>query len=119
MRISQTGAPTVCLSSTVVCAEALEEPGFVAVHVPLKIEDRAEEDGPMVARVHRRRGMPLEGKTLEGRSTAGWLLFKIPREVCPEGGFLRLCALVDEVVLWQKEYRVVWHGRFPGLEPTG
>jgi hypothetical protein len=118
MRISQVGAPSVCLSSNVDCAEAREGAGFVSVNVPLKIEDRAEEDGPMVAQAHPRRGMPVEGKALENRSSAGWLLFRIPRHLCPEGYCLTLRALVDEAVLWQREYRVVWRGRFPGLEPA-
>jgi hypothetical protein len=118
MRISQVGAPRVCLSSNVACAEALEDPGFIAVSVPLKIEDRADEDGPMVALAQACPGTPLEGKAIEKRASAGWLVFRIPRELCPEGGALVFCASVDQVVLWQQEYRVAWRGRFPVLEPA-
>ena len=115
MRISEVGTPSVCLSFNAACEKNLEESGFVAVNVPVKIEDRADEDGPMVAQARARLGTALEGKAIENRSSAGWLLFRIPRDLCPEGGALVLRALVDEAVVWQKEYRVVWRGRFPGL----
>ena len=118
MRISQVGVPSVCLSSNVDCRGDREEAEFIAVHVPVKIEERADEDGPVVAQVQFRRGAPLEGQTVEKRSSAGWLLFRIPRRLCPEGGSLTLCALVDQVVLWEEDYQVVWHGRFPRLEPA-
>jgi hypothetical protein len=118
MRISQVGAPNVCLSFDVARPEPLEEPGFVAINIPLKIEDRGEEDGSMVAQARSRRGAPLRGKAIEKRPAAGWLLFRIPRERCSEGEAFAFCALVDEAVVWQKEYRVVWRGRFPGLEPA-
>ena len=117
MRISQLGVPTVFLSSNTALVGTVEEAGSVAVNVPVKIEARGDEDGPMVARLHPGGRVTLEGKAIESRWSAGWLLFKIPRELCPEGGSLTFCALVDEVVLWQREYRVVWRDRFPGLGP--
>jgi hypothetical protein len=118
MKISQFGTPSVFLSSTGVASGTVEDAGHVAVNVPVKIEGRADEDGPVVAQLHARGATPVEGRAVEGRMAPGWLLFKIPRELCPEGGVLTFCASVDDVVLWQKEYRVVWHDRFPGLTPA-
>jgi hypothetical protein len=118
MRISQFGAPSVFLSSNVVLAGTVEEGGYVAVNVPVKIEDRADDDGPLMAQFHPPKATPLEGKAVENRTAPSWLLFKIPRDVCPEGGSLTFYAVVDEAVLWQKEYRVVWNDRFPALTPA-
>jgi hypothetical protein len=116
IKISQGGEPSVSLSFDLVCAEASGRVGFVAVNVPVKVEDRVEEDGPMVAQVCLSGGDQLTGKAIEKRSSAGWLVFRIPSDLCPEGCSLTFRALVDEVVLWQGEYRVVWRGRFPGLK---
>ena len=118
MKISQAGEPRVCLSFDVACAEASEATEFVSVSVPLKMEERLEEEGPMVAQMSCPRGAPLTGKAIEKRSSDCWLVFRIPRERCPEGGLLTFSALVDEEVLWQGAYEVVWRGRFPGLRPT-
>jgi len=118
MRIREQGKPSVCLSLTLDGSEDDERAESVAVNVPVKIEDRAEDDGPMVVQAHPYRGAPLEGRALESRSSSGWLLFRIPRQLCPDGGSLRLCALLDEAVLWERQYKVVWRGRFPGLEPV-
>ena len=116
IKISQGGEPSVSLSFDLACVEASRRAGFVAVNVPVKVEDRIEEDGPMIAQVCVSGGEQLTGKAIEKRSSAGWLVFRIPRDLCPEGGSLTFRALVDEVVLWQGEYRVVWRGRFPGLK---
>lgn len=118
MRISQVGEPSVSLSSDLACAGTPEGSGFVAVNLPVKVEDRVAEDGPMIAQIWSSGGEPLVGRAIEKRSSAGWLLFRIPRDLCPEGGSLTFCALVDEAVLWQRAYRVVWRGRFPRLEPA-
>ena len=118
MIISQVGAPSVCLSSNLVCAGMPQAAGFVAINVPVKVEGRADEDGPMVAEVCSSGGRHLVGKAIEKRSSAAWLLFRISREICPQGGCLTFRALVNEVVLWQRAYRVVWHDRFPGVEPV-
>ncbi len=118
MRISQFGAPTVFLSSNVVLVGTAEEGGYVAVNVPVKIEDRGEQDGPLVARLHPREATRVEGRAVENRTPPSWLLFRIPRDLCSEGSSLTFSAAVDEDVLWQKEYRVVWHDRFPGLMPA-
>ena len=116
MRISQVGEPSVSLSFDLVCAEAPEGAGFVAVNLPVKVEDRVDEDGPMIAQIFSPEGEPLTGKAIEKRSSTAWLVFRIPRDLCPEGGSLTFCALVDEVVLFQSAYRVVWRGRYPKLE---
>jgi hypothetical protein len=118
MRISQVGEPRVCLSFDLACAEAPEGTGFVAVNLPVKVEDRADEDGPMTARLYSSEGEPLAGKAIEKKLSDGWLVFRIPRRLCPEGGSLNFCALVDEVVLFQRTYRVEWRGRYPGLKPA-
>jgi hypothetical protein len=118
MRISQAGEPSVCLSFDRVWTEAPEGAGFVAVNLPVKVTDRIDEDGPMVAQIRHFGGEPLSGKAIEKRTSAGWLVFRIPRHLCPEGRSLTFCALVDEVVLWKRAYRVVWRGRFPKLEPA-
>jgi hypothetical protein len=118
MRISQVGAAMVSLSSNVGGTDGLEKAAFVAVNVPLKLEDKADDDGPMVAQFYLCGGEAMEGKAIENRSSAGWLLFRIPRDLCPEGGSLTFCALVNDEVLWQREYRVIWRDRFPGLEPA-
>jgi hypothetical protein len=118
MRISQFGAPNVFLSSNVALAGTAEEAGCVAVNVPLKIEDKGDEEGPLVAILEHSGLTALEGRAVEKRTSVVWLLFEIPRESCAEGTSLTFCALADEVVLWQGKYRVLWRGRFPGLEPT-
>ena len=116
MRISQVGEPRVCLSFDLACPEVPEDTGFVAVNLPVKVEDRAAEDGPMIAQLRSSEGESLIGKAIEKRLSDGWLVFRIPRDLCPEGGALTFCALVDEVVLFQRAYRVVWRGRYPGLK---
>jgi hypothetical protein len=118
MKISQAGEPSVCLSFDRACAETSERVEFVGVNLPVKVEDRLEDDGPLGAQVRSSGGSPLAGKAIEKRSSAGWLVFRIPRDRCPEGRSLNFCALVDEVVLWQRAYQVVWRGRFPRLEPA-
>ena len=115
MRISQTGEPIVCLSFDRACEESPESTGFVAVSLPVKVEDRVDEDGPLIAQICSPEGQMLSGKAIEKRSAAGWLVFRIPQDLCPEGGLLTFCVLVDEVVLLQRAYRVVWNGRFPRL----
>jgi hypothetical protein len=115
IKISQDGEPRVSLSYDLVGSETSRKAGFVAVNLPVKVEDRVTEDGPMIAQVCCSGGEQLTGKAIEKRTSAGWLVFRIPRDLCPQGGSLNFRALVDEVVLWQREYRVVWRGRFPGL----
>jgi hypothetical protein len=114
--ITQEGEPRVSLSFDLDCQDTSKRAGFVAVHLPVKVEDRVEEDGPMMAQVSCADGKRLAGKAIEKKASAAWLLFRIPRDLCPEGGFLTFRASVDEVVLWQGKYRVVWRGRFPGLK---
>jgi len=115
-KINQDGDPRVSLSFDLVRADASGKPEFVAVNLPVKVEDKVAEDGPIIAQVSCLGGEQLAGKAIKKRTSACWLLFRIPRDLCPEGGSLTFRALVDEVVLWQREYRVVWRGRFPGLK---
>jgi hypothetical protein len=90
--------------------------GFVAVSLPVKVEDRADENGPVIAQLCFPEGEPLAGRAIEKRLSDSWLVFRIPSDLCPEGGSLTFCALVDEVVLFQSMYRFVWRGRYPRLE---
>jgi len=115
-RISQDGEPRVSLSYDLVGSQVSERAGFVAVNFPVKVEDRVAEDGPMIAQVCCSGGEQLAGKAIEKRTSAGWLVFRIPRDLCPQNGSLTFRVLFDEAVLWQREYRVVWRGRFPGLK---
>ena len=118
MRVSQLGAPSVSLSSVVAPAGTAAAAGFVAINVHIKIEDRASEDPAVVGHIHLSEDKLLVGKVIERRPSGGWLLFWVPRELCQEGGVLTLCALQEDIVLWEKAYRVVWRERFPGLEPV-
>jgi hypothetical protein len=115
IKINQDGEPRVSLSYDLVASQVSRRAGFLAVNLPVKVEDRVVEDGPTIAQVCCSGGEQLVGKAIEKRTSACWLVFRIPRDLCPQGGSLTFRALVDEVVLWQKKYRVVWRGRFPGL----
>ena len=116
MRVTQIGAPSVCLSSSATPAGTTEAPGFVAINVPIKIEDRATEDPAPLARLRFSAGRLLIGDVIEKRPSSGWLLFRVPRDLCPDGGVLILDASLEDVILWERAYRVVWRERFPGLE---
>ena len=116
MKVTQLGAPSVCLSSSVTPAGTAEAPGFVAINVPIKIEYRAIEDPTPLARLRFSGDRLLMGDVIEKRPSGGWLLFRVPREFCPDGGVLILDASLENVILWEKAYRVVWRERFPGLE---
>jgi hypothetical protein len=116
MRVTQLGAPSVCLSLSATPAGTAEAPGFVAINVPIKIEERTTEDAAPLARLRFSGGRLLMGNVIERKPSGGWLLFRVPRELCPDGGVLILDASLEDVVLWEKAYRVVWRERFPGLE---
>jgi len=116
MKVSQLGAPSVCLSLSRTPAGTAEAPGFVAINVPIKIEDRAPEDPAPMARLRFSADRLLMGNVIEKKPSSGWLLFRVPQELCPDGGVLTLGALLDDVILWEEAYRIVWRERFPGLE---
>jgi hypothetical protein len=118
MRVSQVGEPRVYLSFDSSSDDAPEETGSVGVSFEVTVEERAEEDGPMVAKVRCSRGRSLNGKAIEKGGRTGWLVFHIPCDLCPAGKLLRFRALLDKVVIWQAEYEIVWRGRFPGLVST-
>ncbi|HLC42951.1 MAG TPA: hypothetical protein VJO34_15165 [Methylomirabilota bacterium] len=114
MRLIQTGSPMVGLSTDISVPE--EPSGFVAVDVPVRIEpppkhlprltlacSLGSED--TVHRVHE-----------ESKLVHQWLRFSIPREHCPEGGYLTLSADLDGTVLWQKSYRSTWKQSMPFLD---
>ena len=116
MRVTQLGAPSVCLSLSATPAGTAEAPGFVAISVPIKIEDRTTEDPSPLARLRLTGGRLLMGNVVEKKPAGGWLLFKVPQELCEDGGVLVLDASAEDVILWERAYRVVWRERFPGLE---
>jgi hypothetical protein len=116
VKVTQLGGPSVCLSSSPARDGAAETTEYVAIHVPIKIEDRVTEDLAPLARLRLLGGSLFMGNVIDKRPSGGWLLFKVPQELCPDGGVLTLYASLDGVVLWEKAYRVVWRERFPGLE---
>lgn len=116
MKVTQLGAPSVCLSLSATPAGTAEAPGFVAINVPIKIEDRDVEDPAPRARLRSSGGGLLTGKVIEKRPSGGWLLFRVPRDLCQDGRVLIIDASLEDVILWEKAYRVVWRERFPGLE---
>lgn len=118
MRVNQVGEPRVCLSFDRPSDKMPGEADFVSVSLEVKIDERSEEDGSVVAEVCCPGGRSLVGRAIEKRTPSTWLVFRIPCDLCPEGKSLRFRAVVDEDVLWQEAYRVVWRGRFPGLVST-
>ena len=118
MRVNQVGEPRVYLSSNRSVDDTSKETEFVGVSFEVTLDERAEEDGPMVAKVRCARGKSLDGRAIEKGGRTGWLVFRIPRDSCPVGKPVRFRALLDKVVLWQAEYEIVWRGRFPGLVST-
>ena len=116
MKVTQLGGPSVCLSSSPTRDDAAETIGHVTINVPIKIEDRGAEDPAPLARLRVSGGSLIMGNVIEKRPSGGWLLFKVPQELCPDGGVLTLYASLGGTMLWEKAYRVAWRGRFPGLE---
>jgi hypothetical protein len=115
VKVTQLGGPSVCLSLSPT-RDGAETTAYLAIHVPIKIEDRAPEDPAPRARLRLSGGGLFMGNVIEKRPPSGWLLFRVPQELCPDGGVLTLNASLEDVILWEKEYRVVWRERFPGLE---
>jgi len=119
VNIDQVGEPRVCLSFDDASEERSDDTEFVAVSLEVKIKERIDSDGPLVAHVRCSGGKLVVGRALEKRAQAGWLVYRIPRCLCSEGESLRFRALVDKDVIWQTAYRVVWRGGYPGLIATG
>ena len=115
MKVSQTGVPAVSLSSDL-GQGGVGEPGFVSVNVPIKIEERGDETGDLAACLSLPKGERLLGTVVERRSSSQWLLYRVPRQLCPEGAVLAFSTSLADDILWQRAYRVVWRDRFPGLE---
>jgi hypothetical protein len=115
MKIKQFGAPSVSLSFN--RDHAAETGRSAEISVLIKVEDREPEDAPLAGQVRFDEGEHLLGAVIERRSGNTWIVFHVAQELLPEGRPLALCALLDDTVVWQKDYRVAWHGRFPGLDP--
>jgi hypothetical protein len=118
MQVSQVGEPRVYLSSDRSSDDGPVETEFVGVSIEMRIDERAEEDGQMVAQVRCSGGKSLRGRAIEKRTPTGWLVFRIPCDLCPAGKSLRFRALLGKDILWQAAYEIVWHGRFPALVAT-
>jgi len=116
MKVSQTGVPAVSLSSYVGQAKGADEPGFIAVNVPIKIEERGDETADLSTWISLAENEHLLGRVVERRSSSHWLLYRVPRQLCPEGAVLTFSTSLADDLLWQRAFRVVWRGRFPGLE---
>ena len=114
MRLIQTGSPVVGLSTNISIPE--EPPEFVAVDVPVRIEP------PPKHLPHLNLACSLGSedtvhRVLEGsKRVYNWLRFTIPREHCPQGGYVTLSADLGDTVLWQKCYRVRWKQSMPFLD---
>jgi hypothetical protein len=116
VRIKQFGATSVSLSSNRGGADAALTGGFAEINVPLKVEAREPEDAPLTAQVRFNGEQPVPGTVIEERSGKAWILFRLPQESLSEGRSLTLCALLDDAVVWERDYTVAWHGRFPSLD---
>jgi anti-anti-sigma factor len=116
MRVRQFGATSVCLSSNGEGTEGADEARFAKINVPLKVEKREAEDGPLVAQIIFGGEEPQVGTVIEERSGNTWILFRLSLDLLPEGRPVTLSALLDKAVLWRRDYRVAWRGRFPALE---
>ena len=114
MRLIQTGSPVVGLSTNISIPE--EPPGFVAVDVPVRIEPPPKHL-PQLTLACSLGSQDMVHRVLEQSKVIHyWLPFRIPREHCPEGGYLTLSADLGGTVLWQKCYRVSWKQSMPFLD---
>ena len=114
MRLIQTGSPVLGLSTNISIPE--EPPEFVAVDVPVRIEPPPKHL-PQLNLACSLGSEDTVHRVLEGNKLVhNWLRFSIPREHCPEGGYLTLSADMDGTVLWQKCYRVRWKQLMPFLD---
>ena len=111
MRLIQTDSPTVGLSTNISIPE--EPSGFVVVDVPVRIEPPPKHL-PQLTLACSLGSEDTMHRVLEGsKRVYNYLRFAIPREHCPEGGYLTLSADMDGTVLWQKCYRVRWKQSMP------
>ena len=93
-----------------------EPPEFVAVDVPVRIEPPPKHL-PQLNLACSLGSEDTVHRVLEGsKRVYKYLRFSIPREHCPEGGYLTLSADMDGTVLWQKCYRVRWKQSMPFLD---
>ena len=114
MRLIQTDSPAVGLSTNISIPE--EPSGFVAVGVPVRIEPPPKYL-PRLTLAYSLGSEDTARRVLEGSKLVHtWLWFSIPREHCPEGGYLTLFADLDGTVLWQKSYRGRWKQSIPFLD---
>ena len=114
MRLIQTDSPVVGLSINISIPE--EPSGFVAVDVPVRIEPPPKYL-PRLTLAYSLGSEDTVPRVLEpSKLVHNWLRFSIPREHCPEGGYLTLSADMGGTVLWQKCYRVRWKQSEPFLD---
>jgi hypothetical protein len=114
MRLIQTDSPLVALSTNISIPE--EPPAFVKVDVPVRIEPPPKYL-PRLTLAHSLGSEDTVDRVVEGSKLVhDWLWFSIPREHCPEGGYVTLSADLDGTVLWQQCYRVRWKQSTPFLD---
>jgi hypothetical protein len=114
VRLIKTGPSVVELSTDI--SPSAEPSVFVAVDVPVRIEP------PPKYLLRLTVACSLGWKDAVNRVLEGaklvhqWLRFSIPRELCPDSGYVTLSADLDGTVLWQKCYRVIWKQSMPFLD---
>ena len=114
MRLIQTDTPLVGLSTDTSIPEEPRE--FVKVDVPVAIEPPPKYL-PQLTLAHSVGAEDPGQRVVEGTKLVHtWLWFTIPREQCPEGGYVTLSADLDGTVLWQKSYVVRWKQSRPFLD---
>ena len=114
MKLIQTDSPLVGLSTNISSPE--EPPAFVKVDVPVRIEPPPKRL-PQLTLAHSVGSADTVHRVLEGNKRVHTRLwFSIPREHCPEGGYVTLFADLDGTVLWQQRYRVRWKQSMPFLD---
>ena len=113
MRVIQRGPPVVGLSADVNIPG--EPPGFVAIDITVRIEPPQKRLPQLNLACSLGSKETVHPVLKESKLVYNWLRFRIPREYCPEGGYLTLSADLDRSVLWQKCYRVGWNQSLPFL----
>ena len=114
MKLFQADSPLVGLSTNT--SSPGEPSEFVKVDVPVRIEPPPKYL-PQLTLAHSFGSGDPGQRVLEGSKLVHtWLWFSIPREQCPEGGYLTLSADLEGTVLWQKSYRVRWKQSTPFLD---
>jgi hypothetical protein len=107
----------VSLSSNIDFPGIPEAAGFLVIDVPVKVGGGEDGEETVLDLVSCSGAEELVERVIDrSRPVRNWLLYRIPREFCPDGSHLTLSALAGNSVLWQAAYTVVWRDRLPVLE---